>query len=41
LRHYADLAPIWAKGEYVPMLYSRDAVDASIEQTVPLRSHQP
>ncbi|MGE0224929.1 MAG: penicillin acylase family protein [Acetobacteraceae bacterium] len=25
--HYDDLAPLWARGEYVPMLYSRPAVD--------------
>eukprot|EP01037_Dinobryon_pediforme_P006685 gene6685-6755_t len=27
--HYADLAPLWAAGEYVPMLYSVQAVDAA------------
>ena len=27
--HYDDLAPLWAKGEYVPLLYSRAAVDAA------------
>jgi penicillin amidase len=27
--HYADLAERWARGEYVPMLYSREAVDAA------------
>jgi penicillin amidase len=27
--HYADLAPLWARGEYVPMLYTREAVDAA------------
>lgn len=27
--HYADLAPLWAAGEYVPMLYSVAAVDAA------------
>lgn len=25
--HYGDLARLWAKGEYVPLLYSRQAVD--------------
>jgi penicillin amidase len=25
--HYADLAPLWAAGEYVPLLYSREAID--------------
>lgn len=27
--HYADLAPLWATGDYVPMLYSVAAVDAA------------
>jgi penicillin amidase len=27
--HYGDLAKLWAAGEYVPMLYSRAAVDAA------------
>ncbi|MGE3304426.1 MAG: penicillin acylase family protein, partial [Rhizobiaceae bacterium] len=27
--HYGDLAPIWAAGDYVPMLYSDAAVDAA------------
>jgi penicillin amidase len=27
--HYADLAPLWAAGTYVPMLYSVAAVDAA------------
>jgi penicillin amidase len=26
--HYADLAPLWAKGEYFPLTYSRPKVDA-------------
>jgi len=25
--HYADLAPLWAEGDYVPLLYSEAAVD--------------
>ncbi|MES2902493.1 MAG: penicillin acylase family protein [Pseudomonadota bacterium] len=25
--HYRDLAPLWAKGEYFPLLYSRKAVE--------------
>lgn len=24
--HYGDLAPLWARGEYVPMVYSQEAV---------------
>jgi penicillin G amidase len=35
--HYADLAPLWAKGEYVPMLYSRAAVDEATETRIELR----
>jgi penicillin amidase len=34
--HYDDLAPLWARGEYVPMLYSAEAVDAATEQTIQL-----
>jgi penicillin amidase len=29
--HYDDLAPLWARGEYVPLLYSRAAVDEAAE----------
>ena len=25
--HYADLAPGWSKGEYVPLLYSRSRIE--------------
>ena len=25
--HYADLLPLWADGEYFPLVYSRPAVD--------------
>jgi penicillin amidase len=34
--HYADLAPHWARGEYVPLLYSRPAVDAMEMQRIQL-----
>lgn len=34
--HYADLAPHWAAGDYVPMLYSRDAVDGMEMQRIVL-----
>jgi penicillin amidase len=27
--HYSDLAPLWAAGAYVPMLYTKAAVDAA------------
>lgn len=32
--HYADLAPHWARGEYVPLLYSREAVAAMEMQRI-------
>jgi penicillin G amidase len=35
-KHYADLAPLWAKGDYVPMLFSKQAVDKAIEQRIEL-----
>ncbi|MSO74788.1 MAG: penicillin acylase family protein [Alphaproteobacteria bacterium] len=35
--HYGDLAPLWAKGKYVPMLYSEDAVDRATEQRIILK----
>lgn len=31
--HYADLAPLWAKGEYVPMLYTDAAIAAATRFT--------
>ncbi len=34
--HYRDLAPIWACGEYVPMLYSKEAVVAATERRITL-----
>jgi penicillin amidase len=30
--HYRDLAPLWAGGDYVPLLYSREAVERSASQ---------
>lgn len=32
--HYRDLAPIWSRGEYFPMLYSREAVERHTESRV-------
>jgi penicillin amidase len=29
--HYADLAPIWAAGDYVPMHYTKDAIDKAAD----------
>lgn len=34
--HYRDLAPIWARGDYVPMLYSRAAIDKNTTQRIVL-----
>ncbi len=34
--HYDDLAPLWAAGDYVPLLYSRAAVDAAAELVIRL-----
>jgi penicillin amidase len=34
--HYADLAPSWSRGAYVPLLYSREAVDAMEMQRITL-----
>lgn len=30
--HFSDLAEKWAKGEYFPLLYTRDAIEANTEQ---------
>ncbi len=35
--HYRDLAPLWAAGDYVPMLYSREAVEAATAYRIVLR----
>jgi penicillin amidase len=37
--HYDDLAPLWAAEQYVPMLYSRAAVDAAAETVIRLLPH--
>ena len=34
--HYADLALSWSLGEYVPLLYSREAIDESAERVIVL-----
>lgn len=34
--HYMDLAPLWAEGKYVPMLYSTTAVDGATERLIEL-----
>lgn len=35
--HYADLAPLWAEGKYVPMLYSPGAITAATHFTWTLK----
>ena len=35
--HYRDLAPLWADGHYVPLLYTRAAVDAAAETIITLK----
>ena len=35
--HYADLAEQWSRGEYIPMLYSRGAVDRAAELQITLK----
>jgi len=34
--HYNDLFPLWAEGKYVPMLWTRAAVDAAASQVIEL-----
>jgi penicillin amidase len=39
--HYGDLAPKWAAGEYVPMVFSRAAVDQAAETILRLKPAEP
>lgn len=34
--HYRDLAPLWATGQYVPLLYSLSAVEAATAEAITL-----
>ncbi len=34
--HYRDLAPLWATGDYVPLLYSREAVENAAAELIEL-----
>lgn len=34
--HYRDLAPLWATGQYVPLLFSRAAVEAATAEAITL-----
>ncbi|AXC50143.1 hypothetical protein DRW48_10930 [Paracoccus suum] len=35
--HYRDLAPLWAAGDYAPLVYSREAVEAAAEHVIELK----
>lgn len=35
-RHYRDLFPIWAEGGYVPLLFSREAVEGAASRVITL-----
>lgn len=39
--HYGDLAPLWSEGRYVPMLYSRERVDAETRHVIRLVPANP
>jgi penicillin amidase len=34
--HYRDLADLWRKGEYFPLLFSRSAVEEAAERSIKL-----
>lgn len=34
--HYRDLAPLWASGDYAPLVYSREAVEAAATRVISL-----
>jgi penicillin amidase len=34
--HYRDLAPLWASGDYVPLVYSREAVERAAREVLRL-----
>ncbi len=35
--HYRDLAPLWLKGDYFPLLYTRPAIEAATESRIQLQ----
>jgi penicillin G amidase len=35
-KHYRDLAPIWANGQYFPLVYSKEAVQANAQTSINL-----
>jgi penicillin amidase len=38
--HYRDLAPLWADGQYVPLLYTREAIDNAATAIIKLKPVQ-
>jgi penicillin amidase len=38
--HYGDLAPLWAKHEYAPLVFSREAVEANTKSRLTLKPAQ-
>lgn len=34
--HYRDLAPLWLRGDYFPLLYSRDKIEAALSRRIDL-----
>jgi penicillin G amidase len=40
--HYKDLLPLWLKGDYFPLLFSRGAIEKNLEQKLDLvPAHTP
>ena len=35
--HYRDLYPLWARGRYFPILYSREKIESVVEKTIELQ----
>ena len=35
--HYRDLAPLWAAGDYAPLLYSREAIEKAARSVIALK----
>jgi penicillin G amidase len=36
-QHYSDLLPLWSEGKYFPLVYSRDAVEKEVTDTLILK----
>jgi penicillin amidase len=39
-KHYSDLLPMWAKGEYFPLLYTRRKIEAMVKDVLSLEPAQ-